>query len=117
MSQMEGVLAMAVRGVYVVLSNCADPERVDEFRTWYSATHIPDLLATPGFVRARLFESREVTDDPQFVAVYDLESDDLDQTVAAWRARIPQLIAQGRMSELLDRKFGRHFELITDQSA
>lgn len=107
---------MTVRGVYVVLSSCTDPQRVDEFRDWYVKTHIPDLLATPGFIRARLFESHEDL-DPQFAAVYDLESDDIGETVTTWRARIPELVAEGRMSNLLDRKFGRHFELITEQSA
>ena len=107
---------MTVRGVYVVLTDCNDKARVDEFRAWYSDIHFPDLLETPGFVRARLFESHE-DPGPQFVAVYDIESEDLDATIATWRARIPQLEAGGRMSELLDRKLGRHFELITEQSS
>ncbi len=106
------------RGVYVVLSSCVDPGRVDEFRDWYVDTHIPDVLETPGFERARLYESREEPGpEPQFAALYDIESDDLDRTVAAWRERIPQLRADGRMSELLDRKLGRHFEMIEDRSA
>jgi hypothetical protein len=107
---------MTVRGVYVVFTNCVDSERTDEFRQWYTDIHLPDILETPGFVRARLFESREGP-DPQFAAVYDLESENLDETVATWRARVPELEAQGRMSELLERRFARSFELLSDQSA
>ncbi len=106
---------MTGRGVYIVLTSCTDPERVDEYRTWYTQTHISDILETPGFVRARFYESRE-NPEAQFAALYDLESDDIDETLAGWRARLPELQADGRMSELLDRKFTGHFELLVEQS-
>ena len=35
-----------VRGILIVLMNCNDPAREDEFNQWYSDVHIPDILDT-----------------------------------------------------------------------
>jgi len=47
------------RYILVVESNCADPAREAEFNEWYDKTHLPDILETPGFVRATRYENTE----------------------------------------------------------
>jgi hypothetical protein len=39
-----------------VESNCKDPDRLDAYRDWYDNIHFPDVLETPGFIKAERYE-------------------------------------------------------------
>ena len=76
------------KGIMVVQSTPAEG-REDEYNKWYSGTHIPQILEIPGFVGARRFQ---VSDDAQpaphrYMAVYELEADDLTAPIAELRSR------------------------------
>lgn len=77
---------------FVVLTNATD-ERHDEFNTWYNERHIPDVLAVPGFVAAQRFRLAGAqpggrTDAPwKYLALYEIETDDLKGTLDALSAR------------------------------
>jgi hypothetical protein len=79
------------KGILLVQSGPVDPSREDEYNDWYTNTHIPDMLAGPGFVSARRY--RRVNDTvtpsplPAYLAIYELESDDLAEPLAARRER------------------------------
>lgn len=75
------------RGVYVVLARPVSAEHDGELNDWYDGTHIPELLAVPGFVSARRF--RRVGGDgvAEYLAVYEIEADDLVAPVAELRRR------------------------------
>jgi hypothetical protein len=72
-----------VTGERVVLCNCADPAREDEFNAWYDAYAVdilwPRLLVNVR--RYRLIEATADADSPRYMALYDIASDDLPQ---AW---------------------------------
>jgi hypothetical protein len=80
-----GVVA---KGIMVVESAPADAEREAEYNEWYSGTHIGEI---PGFVAARRYKIRGT--DPNssakdsYLAVYEIEADDLDQPLAELAAR------------------------------
>lgn len=86
------------RGVMIVESGPVSPEREDEYNAWYTGTHIPELLALPGFVGARRYRLRRrdgVDADPEapvYLTVYELEADDLDQP----QAELARRRAEGR---------------------
>jgi hypothetical protein len=76
------------KGIMVVQSSPAEG-RESEYNDWYSQTHIPQILEIPGFVTARRFR---VSGDGQssghkYLAVYELEADDLAEPVAELRSR------------------------------
>lgn len=51
----------------------------DEYNTWYNEVHLPEVLATDGFVRAQRFKVAEMmpgVTDHTYVAIYELETDD-----------------------------------------
>jgi hypothetical protein len=75
------------RGVYVVRARPVSAEREDEFNDWYDRTHVPELLAVPGFVSARRY--RRVGDDggAEYLAVYEIDADDLAAPVSELRRR------------------------------
>ncbi|KKC26182.1 DUF4286 family protein [Sphingomonas sp. SRS2] len=73
----------------IVLSNAAD-EMHDEFKRWYKDQHLGDVLRVPGFVGAQRFDA--VLDvEPQtpyrYLAVYDIETDDLAATIQGLKDR------------------------------
>jgi hypothetical protein len=88
------------RWLLTVESNCADPARVQEFNDWYDTVHLTDILETPGFIRASRYEN----DNPgegqgRFLAVYEIETDDLAQTMAAFAEQLNSKAAEGRISD------------------
>jgi hypothetical protein len=84
------------RGILHVQTRPADPSREDEYNAWYAGTHMPEVLDVPGFVGARRYKLRDAGGDgsPTYVAIYEIEADDLDEPMAALRARS----ADGRMT-------------------
>jgi hypothetical protein len=75
------------KALMVVASNPTDPAREAEFNEWYSDTHLADVLAVAGFQAARrysLSDARPMVGTEaspfRYLAVYEIESDDLEQT-------------------------------------
>jgi hypothetical protein len=75
------------KALMVVGSNPADPAQEAAFNEWYTETHLDDVLAVAGFHAARRYNLSGVrpmagTEASPFgyLAVYEIESDDLAQT-------------------------------------
>ncbi|WP_293680379.1 DUF4286 family protein [uncultured Phenylobacterium sp.] len=65
--------------------------REDEFDRWYTNQHIRDLVKVPGIISARRFKlvERHTQGVPQqYVAEYEVETDDIDATMAAVQQRL-----------------------------
>ncbi len=88
--------------LYLVHTNCKDPAREAEFNDWYTKVHIPDVLkASPGFLKATRYEADSSSKTPsKYVAVYEIESDNIEQTLARLWENVGRWRAQGRMSDL-----------------
>ena len=75
-------------------SGPTDPSREDEYNDWYANTHIPDMLAGPGFVSARRYrrvdQTATASQPSAYLAIYELEADDLAGPLAARRERRAQ---------------------------
>lgn len=61
--------------------------REEDYNAWFEGTHIPEVLATPGFLAAQRYEVSEHQRIPdalpyRYVTVYDIETDDLESTLA-----------------------------------
>ncbi|HET6951238.1 MAG TPA: hypothetical protein VFI47_12730 [Acidimicrobiales bacterium] len=81
------------KGIMVVQSQPSDPSREDEYNEWYGGTHLAEVCAVPGFVGARRYK---VHGGPAggsggpshaYVAIYEIEADDLAAPMAELRAR------------------------------
>lgn len=76
----------------------APPEDgVDDFNAWYYEEHLPMLMRVPGWLRARRFRLAD-GNGPAFVAIHDLETDDVFSDPAhdaalhtPWRDRVVQV--------------------------
>ena len=85
-----------------VASNCTDAAREAEFNEWYDKTHIPDVLETTGFIRATRYENIEPAEgEPKFLAIYEIETDDIDEFKKRQGDNIARKREAGRFSDLL----------------
>lgn len=88
--------------IVLVEANCAEPAREEEFHEWYNQVHLPDMLETPGIVRAVRYENIEPAEGQgKYMAAYEVEADDLQAVFAASEQNTQKKTAEGRMSELL----------------
>jgi len=101
--------------VLVVRSKCIDRLREDEFNNWYNKFHLPDILATPGFVSARRFMNPDFSafGGGKYLAIYDIETDDINQTIAAIRANVVKTIKDGRYTDLINETYVALYRQIT----
>jgi len=79
--------------------------REDEFNSWYDNTHLHDVLKVPGFVAARRFKLAEFQrgappDLGKYLAVYEIETDDLPHTLAllSKRSGTPAMVMSDAMA-------------------
>lgn len=92
--------AIGSEWLMMVKSQNTDPARAAEFEHWYNEIDIPDVLAVPGYDRAR--RGHAVGSEPRpYVALYTIASSDMDKTIIA------MLMASWRMDQL-----GRGTDLI-----
>jgi hypothetical protein len=69
----------------------------DAYHEWYNATHISEILSVPGIVSARRFKIKiaDVKGGPawKFVAIYEVETDDLGETLKTLGATTGEVIS------------------------
>ena len=89
------------RYVLVVGLNCPDSSKEGEFNDWYNHIHLPDVLETQGFVRATRWEHTDPKKgDAKFLALYNIEADDIQATMKALQDNLAAKREAGRMSNL-----------------
>ncbi|HKF30248.1 MAG TPA: DUF4286 family protein [Candidatus Binataceae bacterium] len=77
---------------FIVFTNSVEGKE-SEYNDWYNRQHIPDVLNTPGFVSGQRFRladtqmSRDGDRTHKYLAVYEIETDDLAGTLKELRAR------------------------------
>ena len=84
-------------------SDCKDPSREDEFNDWYNNMHVPDMMEVPGMISAtRWVSAHENLEGEQrkYLAMYELETDDLEKFDASVRERGMRTMKEGRFSDL-----------------
>ncbi len=87
----------------VVRTNCTDESREAEFNKWYDEVHVPDVMATPGIVRANRYMSEELGsyEAGKYLAVYEIETDDINKTLKTLSERVNEAFAKGRLTTLI----------------
>jgi hypothetical protein len=84
------------KGIMVVQSDPVDPDHEDEYNDWYDNTHVPEICAVPGFVSARRYKVHSPAGAegapggaaaPAYLAIYEIDADDLEVPLAELRAR------------------------------
>ena len=64
------------RGILLVLSNCTDPSREEEFNRWYEDVHFPDILNVGQFHTAYRYENVNPVSSAKYLAIYETDNAD-----------------------------------------
>ena len=81
------------KGIIYVETRPVSPEREQEYNTWYDEVHLPELVALDGIVSARRL--RPVNGDGPYVALYEIEGDNL-------QAVLDNMVANGGKLHMSD---------------
>ena len=94
------------KSVLLVYTNCP-ANKEQEFNTWYDTIHVPDILAVEGFTAAQRFKLsgsgpkvQTAQGEPavaQYLAMYEMESDDTRAAMKRLNQVVPELAQRGRM--------------------
>ena len=82
------------KGIIYVETMPASADREAAYHKWYNDTHLEQILSVEGIVSARRFAP--TSGDGPFIAIYELDCDDLDAAVQ----RLGELGASGEMTGL-----------------
>jgi len=87
----------------IVESDCKDKTRDSEFNNWYDTIHIPDVLSSPGFKGATRYVIRDQgREKGKYLAIYEIETDDIKKTMEVSLRNIESKKAAGRWTDLLE---------------
>lgn len=93
---------------YAVKTMSTDPAKDAEFNAWYDDIDIPDVLDVDGFMRARRAKLAAVDGRPEpaqaegnYIALYDIETNDIDKTIIDLYVAARKMNALGRSTDLL----------------
>lgn len=76
------------RGILVVMTDCSDPARTEEFDRWYDEVHIPEVIGTGCYWSAMRYRSIDPpSQDPRYLALYETEDDGVE-TVGRFLPRL-----------------------------
>ena len=90
------------KGIFLAYTNCVERQRDEEFNRWYTHTHLPDLLKAQGVVSARRFFNLNPGRGPsQYLALYEIESDDIAASIAEISAHARASFGEGRHVDFL----------------
>ncbi|MBI4338519.1 MAG: hypothetical protein HY680_01045 [Chloroflexi bacterium] len=84
------------KAILLVVTNCTDPSKEKEFNDWYTYMHGEDVLKTPGFKLLRRYKGSAIPAMPgreapgEYVAVWEIESDNLAETMTALTQQMRQ---------------------------
>jgi hypothetical protein len=82
------------KGIIYLETRPVSPDREEDYHEWYNDTHLAEICSVDGIISARRFAPTD--GDGPFIAIYELECDDLDAVVG----RMRELGKSGKMSSL-----------------
>ncbi len=106
---------------YMVKTKPSDPAREAEFNAWYDEVDIPDVLEVPGFMRARRAVEQVIPeipsanlkdDDSKYVALYDIETNDIDTSIIDLYVAARKMVAMGRLTNDLKVVEANYYQMV-----
>ena len=101
---------------YMVKSRPSAPTREAEYNSWYEDIDIPDVLAVPGFMRARRAIARDSTEvlptDATYAAFYDINTADIDNSIIDLYVAARKMSQLGRLTDVLKVVEANYYQLL-----
>ena len=89
--------------IRIVETRCKDKTREAEFNNWYSNMHLDDMLKCHIVVAARRYRRTDPGEDEgEYLAIYEIETEDIEEDMETYTAYVQSLREEGRISDLLE---------------
>ena len=89
--------------IRIVETRCRDKTREAEFNDWYSRVHLEDMLKCPIVVAARRYQRMDPKEsEVAYLAIYEIETEDIEKGMEAYTAYVQELREKGRISDLIE---------------
>lgn len=90
----------ALRGHILAYVLCNDPAREAEWDAWYDDEHVPDMLSCGAFgAMSRWRRTPPARVGANFLTLYDVSTDTVDDALARSAATLADIVANGRKHE------------------
>lgn len=90
----------ALRGHILTNVLCTDPSREAEWDAWYDEQHVPDMLSCGAFgAMSRWHRTPRVRTGSNFLTLYDVSTDTVEEAVERSAATLAEIVAAGRKHE------------------
>jgi hypothetical protein len=87
--------------LYIVTSNLINPTNEEKYKEWFEKMHYPDIRETLDFVDGAIYKSKDAIDGhTQYLTVLEIETDDIDSTMAKHRKNMQKKAELGRIPKL-----------------
>lgn len=89
--------------LFVAQSDCSEPAKQEEFNKWLKEIHIPDILKTPGIVKATLYKNIDpgTNKRPENMVLYEIEIDDIKKFGKDLNSVVKDVEAAGRILNIM----------------
>ncbi len=86
-------------------TRCTDSAREDEFNSWYSHVHIPELRQAAGLTSARRFVCTELSHKAKYLAMYEFETENPQESARSFFQIVQKCFASGRHIDCIESVF------------
>ena len=83
-------------------TNCTDSRREEEFNSWYSHIHIPDLSAATGLSSAKRYVNQDPNSKAKYVAVYEFTTENIQHSLRSFFLLVRRSFENGRHIDCIE---------------
>jgi len=83
-------------------TNCTDPEREEEYNSWYSHTHMPDLSSAKGLISARRYINEDSRSRARYLATYEFRTSAIRDSLSSFFQLVRKSFETGRHIDCIE---------------
>jgi hypothetical protein len=83
-------------------TNCTNPEREEEYNSWYSHIHLPDLSSAKGLISARRYINEDSKSRARYLATYEFNTSNIRESLSSFFQLVRRSFETGRHIECIE---------------
>ncbi len=90
------------KGIFIAITECADPSREDDYNRWYNEEHLPTYIGLGPFFKGTRWVNTDPASPYKYLALYETTWDDPLAARNAANAKMAELQAAGKQAPVHD---------------
>ena len=83
-------------------TRCTDPAREEEYNSWYSHVHLPQLRQAKGVSSAKRYVSMDSNCKAKYLAVYEFETEDIHESLESFFQIVRRCFETGKHIDFIE---------------